>query len=284
MRDEYDYDDDERPAVPRQVVVGLAAIAGTAALIFVWLKLSRPSEEIVSGDGFNMPGAPAGAMPFDRKGQTGLSYARLGADYRGASASPAAPSAAASLGVAAPAVLAASSGEMAAAGLPVDPDGLRKLGQKDGLLTAAFKRLLDHPRVISALFNNKLVVDAVMNREAGKKYCANSSDLAAILSNPNDSDMKELQPLVHQALSRADTAAAFAGSAMASRLMECPSVQGLVNDRAAVMSIVQSNPDALGIASDPRVAQAVSDNQQAGGLMSGLQSSLGGAAGGTPVP
>jgi hypothetical protein len=202
-----------------------------------------------------------------------------GANGSGAAGAAAPSGAPRAPGAAAPSVAAASPAEMASAGLPADAAGLRNLGQGHGLLLAAVTRLLDHPRLVSAIFNNRLVVDGLMSRSTSQKNCSDPAALAAIISNPQSKVVTSILPVVQAVLARPDTAAAFAGSEMATRLAACPSVSGLANSPAAVVSIAQSNPEALTMLSDPRVIQAVGANPPVQTLFNDVQSNLGGSAG-----
>jgi hypothetical protein len=281
-----------------QIKRGFAVGAALGAIVLAWLWLARPGDDALSSGGFNLPGAPGGAIPFDRKGQTGLSMVRIGdaLDPAAGAAGPvsAAPAdvqlsvgSAGAAGTAAGAPVistavpeaAASPAEMAGAGLPTDAAGFKNLGAQKGLLTAAFNRLIEHPRLLRALFNNTLVVDALMSRDSSQQNCSSPAALQAVLSNPQSDAMRQMMPVVQNALSHPEAAGAFAGSVLATRLMNCPSVQGLAKSPSGIMAVVQSNPAAVGILTDPRVAQAVADSPQAGGLLTGLESSLGSSSG-----
>ncbi|HEX4047446.1 MAG TPA: hypothetical protein VH309_06410, partial [Elusimicrobiota bacterium] len=171
--------------------------------------------------------------------------------------------------------------ELAAAGVPTDAAGLKRLGSDGGLLTGAIARLLDHPRILRALLDNKLVVDALMDRDDSKRNCADAGALQAGLSSPGAASYEsQMMPLVSGVLSRPDTLAAVAGSRMASRLMSCPSVQGLAHDPAGLMAIATSNPQAVSMVSDPRVTQALSSTSEGSSLLGGVQSSVGGGGAG----
>jgi hypothetical protein len=283
---------------PAPTKVSFAIGAGLGLVVLGWMLFARGGDERVSSSGFSEGGAALGGSPFSRDRQTGLSFVsradapapssvRLDA-ARGASpyaAAPAAPSPAAPASAAPPAAgpdaAPADPKEMAAAGLPTDPAGLRKLGGDDRMMTDAIARLLDHPKILKALFDNKLVVAALMDRETSKRNCNDAGALQSALSSPSaGSYTGRMMGLVSSVLSRPDTVAALAGSEMGSRLLACPSVHALASDPSGLMAIATANPQALSMVSDPRVAQALSSSAQGASLLGGVQSAWSSGAAG----
>jgi hypothetical protein len=281
--------------------------AGCAGVVIAWMLFARPGEEASSSQGFNLGsagGAPsaAGGRPFAARPATSLDMvsARIGSGpegvtsglYAGSAAQgdskPGAPDtiAAAPRAPAAPAPAAPSSAadeakDLAAAGIPTDAKGLNRLGAQEGLLSSLAAKLLDHPNVLKAIFNNKTVVDAFMARPGAKENCESGGALKAYLSDPNSGGMSKVFPVIQQALSRPETASslvsALAGTEMVKRASSCPSLQALSNDPMAITSVAMANPKALGLLMDPRGAAALASNPQAAGLLSGIQAKMGGA-------
>ena len=165
---------------------------------------------------------------------------------------------------------------LASAGIPTGAKELNRLGAQQGLLSSMAEKLLDHPNVLKAIFNNKMVVDAFMNRDVSRKNCANGAALKSYLSDANSAGMQKVFPVIQAALSRPDTAVALAGTEMAKRVMSCPSIEQVSNDSGTMMSITMSNPKVLNILSDPRTAMALASSPQAASLLSGAQSKMGG--------
>jgi len=288
--------------------LALAIGMALGVLVLLWIVFARSGEESVSSSGFNEGGsgrAPA-SLAFERRGQTGLEMVHTGLDAApgavkpealsgagtAASAAPAGPAPAGGLG-AGPGATAPAGGaaappdprEMAAAGLPTDASGLKRLGAEKGLLTSVVGRLLDHPRLLAAIFNNKLVVDAVMDRDVSRRNCSDSGALASVLSSPNSGPAAKMAPLISNVLSHPDAAAAFATSEMGNRVLACPSVQGLVHNPSALMGVVTANPQVIALISDPRVATALSANSAGSAILGEVQSGLNGAsAGGASAP
>lgn len=289
--------------------------AGCALAVIAWMIFARPSEETPSGTGFNM-GSAGGASsaapgrPFSARPKTGLDMvssaigdgpagvtpgnypggttpAPAAAASQPPSDAPTPPAAPAPAGNAAatpppaPASAADEAKDLAAAGIPTDAKGLTKLGATDGMLTSLAAKLLDHPKILAAIFNNKTVVDAFMRRGGVKENCESGGALKSYLSDPKSDGMSTVFPVIQQALSRPETASglvsALAGTEMAKRVGSCPSLQALSNDSSAIVSIAMANPKALGLLMDPRGAAALAANPQAAGVLSGLQSKMGGS-------
>jgi hypothetical protein len=284
-------------AHPARLAFGVGAALG---LVFLgWMTVARSGEERVSSSGFSDGGAGAVSPGiFERRARTGLSLVGRGdaaapasvklgvlpgGGPAGAPLAAPAPSAAAAPAPAPSAAPPPDPQELAAAGLPTDAAGLKKLGSDSGLLTGAISRLLDHPRILRALLDNKLVVDALMDRDDSRRNCSDAGALQAGLSSPGAGAYEsKMMPLVSAALARPDAVAALAGSEMGSRLMACPSVHALAQNPAALTAIAAANPQAVSMVSDPRVAQALASSAEGATILGGVQSSAGGGGGAGP--
>lgn len=282
--------------------------AGCGLVVLGWMLYARPGEEAPSARGFDLGAAAvsgrsgAGRVFAAREAKTGLDMvsSQIGSGpasvvagsfpgavpEREAASAPerreeAAPPAAEENRAAAPPAPADPAAEdqaaLASAGIPTDAKGLDRLGGQKGLLSALAVKMLDHPKVLAAVFNNKRVVDAFMSREISRRNCQSGDALKSYLSDSNSAGMTKVFPVIQAALSRPATASALAGTEMARRVMDCPSVRALSSDPSAITAVAMSNTKALGLLTDPRVATALASNPQASGLLSGLQSKMGGA-------
>jgi hypothetical protein len=299
MRNWHGWDGEEGPDSTK---LAFAIGAGLGLLVLGWMLFARAEDDKVSSSGFSDGGAGVASSPFSsqRRAQAGPAFAGRSPEAAPSASAPlsgalssvrpeALPGAAASVAGSAAATTAAAAGnpppdpkEMAAAGMPTDAAGLQKLGSDSGLLTGAISRLLDHPRILRALMDNKLVVDALMDRDDSKRNCSDTGALQAGLSSPGAGAYEsKMAPLVSAALARPDAVAALAGSEMGSRLMACPSLQGLAHNPAGLMAIAVANPQVVSMASDPRVAQALSSSIQGATLLGGVRSSLSGGTSGS---
>ena len=287
----------DRDDLKNKLLVG----AGCAILIIAWMVFGGPREEGLSQGGFNLASGspfrgagrrslrhrgplrtsfdmvrpafgdgPSGVIP---EGQADVEAAAPPAPRAGADAAGPAPTAPSTLPWAVPPRRGEGPG---LASIPTDDKGLSRLGAKEGLLSALAGKMLDHPSVLKAIFNNKMVVDAFMSRDISKRNCESGDALKSYLSDPNSGGMAKVFPVIQQALSRPEAAAALAGTEMAKRVMDCPSISALTKDPGAVMSIAMSNSKALGVLTDPRMATALASNPRASGMLAGVQSSMGG--------
>lgn len=166
--------------------------------------------------------------------------------------------------------------ELAAAGVPTTPGGLTNLGGQPGLLSSLAAKMLDHPKVLRAVFDNKLVVDAFMSRDVSRRNCSSGSELKNYLSDPGSAGIRGVFPVLQQALSKPAAAEALAGTEMASRLMDCPSVKQLSSDSAGLSQIAAANPKALSVLTDSRTMAALATNSRATSLLAGATAALGG--------
>jgi hypothetical protein len=149
------------------------------------------------------------------------------------------------------------------------------------MLSSLAAKMLDHPKILAAVFNNKMVVDAFMSRARAKENCENAGALKTYLSDPNSGGMSKVFPVIQQALSRPDNASslvsALAGTEMVKRVSACPSLKALSEDSTAITSIAMANPKALGLVMDPRGAAALASNPQAAAALAGVTAKIGGA-------
>lgn len=310
---EWELEKDEPPRdwsdLRNKILIGL----GCTAAVIAWMVFSRPSDERPSARGFDMgsaSGAPSSGRPFAERPKTGLDMvsANIGSGpagvdpgiYRGVLGGPAAeaskaaaspppsgapaPPAAAPPAANAPAPAPPSPQEeakdLAQAGIPTDAKGLAGLGAKEGMLSALAGRMLDHPNVLRAIFNNKTVVDAFMARPRAKENCENAGALKGYLSDPKSGGMTNVFPVIQKALSSGAASSlvgALADTEMVKRVSACPSLKTLSNDSSAITSIAMGNPQALSLLMDPRGAAALASNPQAAAALAGVQSKLGGA-------
>lgn len=299
-------------AVKKNALIG----AGCAGVVIAWMMFARPGEEASSSRGFNMgaengPAEDSSGRPFARRSRTSLdlvsskiaegptsvtpntlpaspsdsptvaaSQSSISGPPPPAATIPASAPAAMPPTQAPPASAADEAKALASAGIPTDSRGLSNLGATDGMLTALAAKLLDHPKVLAAVFNNKTVVDAFMRRSGVQENCQSGDALKTYLSDPKSSGMTGVFPVIQKALSSPQTASglvsALAGTEMAKRVGDCPSLKAVASDKSAITSIAMGNPQALGLLMDPRGMAAVASNPQAAGALAGLQSKMGG--------
>lgn len=302
----------DKGSLKRSVLIGAVA----AGAVIVWMVFARPSDELQSASGFDMgstSGSPSGGRAFAPRPKTSLDMvsakigdapASLKPDFLPGSQEPQesqesiTPSATSqsTSTVLAPQVAPAPAGDtatkaanpasaedeaktLASAGIPTDARGLANLGATQGMLSSLASKLLDHPKVLAAVFNNKTVVNAFMARKGVQENCRSGGALKNYLSDPGSGGMTKVFPVIQQALGGSNASglvSALSGTEMAKALGGCPSIKELGNDSSAITSIAMANPKAMGLLMDPRGMAAVASNPQAAGALAGLQSKLGG--------
>lgn len=308
-------EDEEEEAAPRDysdLKRGALIGAGFAAIVVGWMIFARPGEEAASTRGFDLGSAggsspSASSRPFSPRPKTGLDLVSseigdgpesvkpandLGSQdpapraapptaasqAQGAAPPPAPPAPAPAPAPSSPADDAKA---LASAGIPTDAAGLGRLGAERGMLSSLAGKLLDHPNVLKAIFNNKTVVDAFMNRKGAKENCQSGGALKSYLSDSGDGGMNSVLPVIQKALGNPATASslvsALADTEMVKRASACPSIQELSKDPTAVMTIAMANPKALSVVMDPRGAAALASNPQASSALAAVQSKMGGA-------
>jgi len=142
-------------------------------------------------------------------------------------------------------------------------------------------QMLNHPKILAAVFNNKTVVDAFMSRPRAKENCESGGKLKSCLADSNSGGMSRVFPVIQQALNTPDggkgLVSALAGTEMVKRISACPSLKEVGNDPVSIASIAMSNPKALSLLMDPRGAAALAANPQAAGALASVQAKMGGA-------
>ena len=300
-----DWRDEERAGedTKRYVLIGVGAIAA----IMGWMFIARPGDEAPSSRGFNLSGtgaSPSGVSPrpFMPRGQkTGLDFVgntigggpasvKPGVLPPGSSPPPEAappsdapsdapPDSAGAPPSAAPASPAAptkSDSRDATANLPNDAAGLTRLGAKEGLLSAMVGKVMEHPKALAYLLNNKTLVNAYFSRDLVKKNCSSGSALKSyLMDSSNPQGVSEELGIARSMLRNPAAASAALGTEFGKRLMDCPSVGAVAKDPGAALVIIGSNPGLMSMLSDPNATKVMNANPQAASLFGAAQSGLG---------
>ncbi len=160
--------------------------------------------------------------------------------------------------------------QAAQAGTPEQNKTNQSYGSRKGYLTLAVGKLMNNPKAVKAMMNNDWIVkgfmarstvkDATASPQALKNYLQTSPTVTAFLSNG----------IVQAAMNNPEIATAFASSEMASALLSTPGVQGLLEDPEAVQSLVNNNPQAMQLLTNPNVMNALASNPKTAGLLGGM--------------
>lgn len=277
----------DRPDPRRKYLVPAAGI-GICLLALLWWRSARVEEEPLPSSGFQVNGGgPARTPAHEKRDQTGLALVYRGQILRDESGaetpaeSPAPttplPPAPADAAPAPPDALSADAAGLARAGIRSDAAGLTQLGLKDELMIGAVRKLLEHPRVLGYLLNDKTLVDAFFSRDDVREKCASAAAQKAWLADASKPDgVSAWLGLVQEAVRHQESAVVGLSSELGKRMMECPSSKQLANDPGSLMQIAGSNPGIMGLLTDPVSTKALSSDPRAAALLKGATSSLGG--------
>jgi hypothetical protein len=146
----------------------------------------------------------------------------------------------------------------------------RKSGLAYGFLTKAVGKLMNNPKAVSALLNNKYVVDGFMSRDSVKAATGSAAALAGYLKNPMNTSQFMNKPVVQAGLNNQALFDAVAGSKLAGALLDTPGGKALLNDPSALSDILTANPDMVGVISNPKVLGALTHNPKTAGAVSSI--------------
>lgn len=283
----------------------LQVLAGFLLLSAIFLFLTRPETESLSWKGFDMdagrraPSRPLSALPSASSLNSGLSGQMISApggvtvpkelaaagagealaQARQTEAPPPAQRQAPAAPLPPPPAPEATPDEAKAAGLPVGASALARAGAVKGLLAPMADKLLEHPKLLRYLANNKVFVDAYFSREKSKRNCGDSKALTSYLSDASaPGGVSEQIGLLNKLLAHPAAAGAVADTEFARRVTSCPSLNALANDRGALTMLAVQSPQLLTMVTNPAALQALSSNPGAHDMLMKMQSSLGGTA------
>ena len=157
----------------------------------------------------------------------------------------------------------------------LDENGTKKLAESGTLLTRAVEKLLDHPKLVGFLLNNKTLAKGFMKTGLTPKLCKDPKALASWMADTKSSEgvgmyMKTFQ----KALQKPETAGAIVGSELAKTVFdECGAVNTLTHDPSLVKEVAIGNPGFFMMLGDPALAGALAANPQAMAAVGDMQSS-----------
>ena len=157
----------------------------------------------------------------------------------------------------------------------LDENGTKKLAESGNLLARAVEKLLDHPKLVGFLLNNKTLAKGFMKTGLTPKLCKDPKALASWMADAKSSEgvgmyMKTFQ----KALQKPETAGAIVGSELAKTVFdECGSVNTLTHDPSLVKEVAIGNPGFFMMLGDPALAGALAANPQAMAAVGDMQSS-----------
>ena len=252
-----------------------------------WLHKANSSELNLSKDeytAFNSENgeihktvAPKGAKPDFDYGILGVRYKAKGgaaADENAEAEEEAARQAAAQKQAAAEkrTAAAAAAGKAANSGAASSVmDGMKakeqqSAGYTKGYLGYAMGKVINSPKAVSAILNNKNVIAGFMSRGTVKDATASPEGLANYLKSGGPAAFIN-NPLVKAAMANPAVVSAVASSGLVSAMLDTPAAKALMNDPQALGDLAASNPELIGmIMANPNAMTTVLTNPDVSNL------------------
>jgi hypothetical protein len=141
------------------------------------------------------------------------------------------------------------------------------IGAHAGYMTAVVGKVMNNPKAVSALFNNKYVVNAFMSRGTVKAATGSTQGLANYLKG--DGPMNFINnPVVKAAMNNPAIVSAVASSGLAAAMLNTPAAQALMNDPKALADLVDSNPQLVAAAmQNPQTMTMLMSNPSVSGIV-----------------
>ena len=150
---------------------------------------------------------------------------------------------------------------------------LQTIGYAKGYLTTLLSKVMNNPKAVGTLFDNKFVVTGFMARDTVKAATASPQGLANFLKSGEAADFIN-HPLVKAALNNPAMISAVATSGLVSALLDTPAAKALMNDPKALANLINSNPELVSmIMANPNAMKMLTNNPDVSGLMSKFDTS-----------
>jgi len=141
------------------------------------------------------------------------------------------------------------------------------LGAQKGYLSYAVGKVMNNPKAVGALLNNKHVVNGFMSRGTVKAATASPEGLANYLKGSGPSNFLN-NPVVKAAMNNPAIVSAVAGSAIVSAMLNTPAAQALMNNPDQLAKLVESNPQLVALAmQNPQTLTTMMANPEVSGIV-----------------
>lgn len=141
------------------------------------------------------------------------------------------------------------------------------LGNQKGYLSYAVGKVMGSPKAVSALLNNKYVVDGFMSRGTVKAATASPQGLANYLKGGGPAAFMN-SPVVKAALNNPAVVSAVASSGIVAAMLNTPAATALMNDPQALADLINSNPQLMALAmQNPQTFSMLMSNPEVSGLV-----------------
>lgn len=157
-----------------------------------------------------------------------------------------------------------------------DPKKAAEVAASDGPWSALLGTVAKSSRIVGFLLNNEAVVKAFMSRPTAQKYCRSASAYTSYLTNTKapggvNHAMNVFEKVLH---ANPENPTVMFSSKFGAAITDCPSVQAIVKDNAAIHAIATGNPRAVSMLMDPALMKGLAANPTAMGAFGGIQASL----------
>ena len=157
---------------------------------------------------------------------------------------------------------------------PMQQREQKSFGFTKGYLTDAIGKAMNNPKAVSAILNNKYVINGFMSRDTVKAATASPEALANYLKRGDPVGSFMNNSIVKSALNNPQVLSAAASSGMMSALLDTPAGKSLLSNPSAMADLVTTNPELIGLMADPKVMGVLMSNPQASSCIS--QMNIGG--------
>ncbi len=141
------------------------------------------------------------------------------------------------------------------------------LGNQKGYLSYAVGKTMNNPKAVSALLNNKYVVNGFMARGTVKAATASPEGLANYLKGSGPANFLN-NSIVKAAMNNPAVVSAVASSGIVGALLNTPAAQALMNDPQALGDMINSNPELVALAmQNPQTLSMLMSNPEVSGLV-----------------
>ena len=141
------------------------------------------------------------------------------------------------------------------------------LGAQKGYLSYAVGKVMNNPKAVGALLNNKHVVNGFMSRGTVKAATASPEGLANYLKGSGPTNFLN-NPVVKAAMNNPAIVSAVAGSAIVSAMLNTPAAQALMNNPDQLAKLVESNPQLVALAmQNPQTLTTMMANPEVSGIV-----------------
>jgi len=141
------------------------------------------------------------------------------------------------------------------------------LGAQKGYLSYAVGKVMNNPKAVGALLNNKHVVNGFMSRGTVKAATASPEGLANYLKGSGPTNFLN-NPVVKAAMNNPAIVSAVAGSAIVSAMLNTPAAQALMSNPDQLAKLVESNPQLVALAmQNPQTLTTMMANPEVSGIV-----------------